>query len=131
MSTLTEFLVKNNIADLTGEVELTGRLAGFKFKIKTLTASENDEYTKVCQTITKNGEIKIDQKKYRTAILKNCVLEPDLKNAKMLEEANCRTPEEFINSRFNLGEQVKLQEAIFELSGLNTDINKDIEEAKN
>ena len=132
MSKLSDFLSKNNVKDIVEEVELTGRLAGMKFKIKSMTSSEYDNYCKACQKIIGIGkEIKIDQTKLRMLILKNHVVDPDFSSSEFLTTCGCNTPEQFIEERLLIGEQIALQGAISELSGFNTDINKEIEEAKN
>lgn len=132
MSELSSFLAQNTINDLTEEIELTGRLNGMKFTIKVMTASEHSDYVKVCQKIIPGKkEVLLDTDKFRTLIIKNHVLDPNFKDAKLLESSGCQTPEQFINTRLLIGEQNKLQEAILTLSGFDTDLKTDIENAKN
>lgn len=132
MSELSNFLLENTISDLTEEVELTGRLKGKKFRIKVATADEYAQYVKVCQKIIPGKkEFQMDADRFRLLLLKNHVVEPCFTDAKLLEEAKCNTPEQFINSRLLIGEQSVLQEAILTLSGFNTDLKEDIEVAKN
>lgn len=130
MSKLTEFLQKNSISDLKSEIELTGRLEGMKFTIKSMNSDDYDEYTKVCQKIV-GKEVKIDTTKLRLMILKNHCVEPDFKNQELLNSCGCVTPEQFIQNKLLPGEQTILQEAILNLSGFNTSLKDDVEEAKN
>lgn len=134
MSELSNFLMKNKVADLTEDVELSGRLEGMKFKIKVVTSEDMENYNKVCTKPVLNGrkqETTVDTTKLRMLILKNHIIEPNIKDAKFLEDCECKTPEQFIGERLLVGEQVKLQESILSLSGFDTDLKEDVEEAKN
>ena len=132
MSELSNFLMKNSISDLTREVELTGRLEGMKFKVKVMTSREYENYQKICQKIVPGKkEFSFDGAKFRLLVLKNHVIDPDFTNAEMLSQAGFTTPEEFISDRLLVGEQALLQDAILSLSGFDSDLKSDIDEAKN
>lgn len=73
----------------------------------------------------------IDTSRLRMLIVKNHVIDPDFKDAEMLKQCGCSTPEQFISDKLLIGEQQKLQEAILTLSGFDTDLKSEIEEAKN
>lgn len=130
MSKLTQFLQKNKVGNLTKEIELTGRLSGMPFTIKSMNSNDYDSYTRTCQKIV-GKEVKIDTNKLRTTIIKNHCVEPDFKSQEELAAGGYTTPEQFIQDTLLPGEQIALQEAILNLSGFNTDLKDDIEEAKN
>ena len=61
----------------------------------------------------------------------NCCLDPDFKNAEFLKKIGAITPEQAISKTLLPGEVVELGTQINTLSGVDVDINEEIENAKN
>ena len=64
-------------------------------------------------------------------LVKNHCVDPDFKNADFLKKLNVLTPEQAIAKTLLAGEVITLGEKISAISGFDTDINDEIEEAKN
>ena len=59
------------------------------------------------------------------------VVEPDLNNAELQKAWGVLGPERVLTAMLYVGEYSRLMEEVQKLSGLDTDINDEIEEAKN
>ena len=129
MNELEDFLALPDITDMVAEVEVSERLG--KFKIKPMTMDDFSEYQKRCTGKVNRNGVNFDSAKFNILVVKNQTVFPDFSNAEFLKKAKCNTPEEFITKKLLVGEITKLSEEITKLSGFDTDINKDIEDAKN
>ena len=129
MNDLENFLALPDVTELVEEVFVSDRLG--KFKVRPMTMDEFSSYQKRCRgKINKDG-VNFDSGKFNLLVVKGQVVEPDFSNAEFLKKAKCNTPEEFISRKLLVGEIAKLSEEISRISGFDTDINEDIEEAKN
>ena len=96
-----------------------------------MTAEEHGEYMKRSKgKIDKKG-IDFDSAKFNLLIVAGQTVYPNFANAELLKKANCSTAMEFIKRKLKAGEIAELAQKICELSGFDSDINDDIEEAKN
>lgn len=129
MTNLSEFLLNDTI-ETTKKIELTGRLKGHPFEIRSLSQKELDNYKKTSRRIV-GTQSEIDDNMLNMLIIKNHVVDPNFKSAEMIEQAQVNTPEELINKVLKLGEIQALALAIFEMSGLNVTFEEVVEEAKN
>ena len=125
MSKLTDFLAGNVVDNLTAEVAVSKRIPG-KFKIKVIGNQEREELS---QRATIKGVI--TAKKFATHVILNCVLEPALNDATLMEKVGANTPEEVIEKCLLAGEQEEMFKEIVKLSGFDKNINESIETAKN
>ena len=64
-------------------------------------------------------------------VILNCVLEPALNDATLMEKVGANTPEDVIEKCLLAGEQEELFKEIVKLSGFDKNINESIETAKN
>ena len=69
--------------------------------------------------------------KFAKLVILNCVLEPALNDATLMEKVGANTPEEVIEKCLLAGEQEELFKEIVKLSGFDKNINESIETAKN
>lgn len=140
MSLLKDFLLEN--ADVgTKEVEIAvskrfidkdGNL--LKFKIRPMSGDEFGRYQKACTSIKMMGrkkETSFDSGKFNVMCIVNHCVDPDFKEAAFLKSLNVQTPEQAVDKVLLAGEVVELGNRISEISGFDTDINEEIEEAKN
>lgn len=125
MSKLTDFLAGNVVDNLTAEVAVSKRIPG-KFKIKVIGNQEREELS---QRATIKGVYSAT--KFARLVILNCVLEPALNDATLMEKVGANTPEEVIEKCLLAGEQEELFKEIVKLSGFDKNINESIETAKN
>ena len=125
MSKLTDFLAGNVVDNLTAEVAVSKRIPG-KFKIKVLGNQEREELS---QRATIKGVY--SETKFAKLVILNCVLEPALNDATLMEKVGANTPEDVIEKCLLAGEQEELFKEIVKLSGFDKNINESIETAKN
>ena len=129
MNDLEKFLALPDVDNITDEVFVSERLG--KFKVKAMTADEHSSYQKRAMgKIGKNGA-DFDSGKFNLLIVAGQTIEPDFSNAELLKKANCSTATEFIRKKLKAGEIAELANKICEVSGFESDINEDVEEAKN
>lgn len=139
MSKLTEFLIKNNdVTNITEEVFISNRFKDEKgkklpFTIRAMTGDEFGTYQKACTTPAKgkDGKPNFDATKFNAMVIENHCIEPDFKSAEFCKSVGVPTPQAAIQRVLLAGEIVELGTQITKLSGFDTDINDEIEEAKN
>lgn len=129
MDELKKFLDLPDVSDIVEEVYVSERLG--KFKVKAMTANEYGAYQKRAMgKVTKNGT-DFDGGKFNLLIAAGQTVYPDFSNAELLKKANCSTATEFISRKLKAGEIAELANKISEISGFDSNINDDVEEAKN
>lgn len=130
MTNLDEFLAMPDVTDITEEVFVSKRLG--KFKVKAMSMQDFSDYQKKCTggRVTKKG-VNFDSTKFNLLIVAGQTVEPDFNNAEFLKKANCLNAMEFIQKKLLVGEISELAKQIQAISGFDTDINEDVEEAKN
>lgn len=130
MNSLEEFLALPDVNQIVEEVFVSERLG--KFKIRAMTQEEFREYQRKAQgKIGKKG-IDFDISKFNLAMVAGQTVYPNFNDAELLKKAGCpNMPEMLITKKLLAGEIVELASKIQEISGFDTDIKEDIEEAKN
>lgn len=140
MSLLKEFLVENaNVSNTEEEVAISPRFKDkdgkiLKFKIKPMNGDEFGRYQKACTTISitgKNRNTQFDSGKFNQMVIVNHCIDPDFKDEDFLRQIGCQTPDQAVQKVLLAGEIVELGNQISKLSGFDTDINEEIENAKN
>ena len=102
------------------------------FVIRPITQDENGELLKKYRKVDKKtGNETFNRVAYNHALTALAVVEPDLNNAELQKAWGVLGPEKLLVKMLYVGEFANLLEAVQELSGLDQDINDDIEEAKN
>ncbi len=101
------------------------------FVIRPITQQENEEIIRKYTRKDKKGNETFDRVGYNQELTAAAVVEPDLENADLQKVYGTLGASKTLSKMLYVGEFGKLLEAIQELSGLDTDINEDIEEAKN
>lgn len=136
MSKLQQFLLNNNVNEITEEVIISDRFKDengelMKFKIKTVPAGEHANIQNVCSRVDKKGKLNFNSKLYSEEIITNYCLEPNFKDAEFIKGAGCTNSSQLINKVLLAGEITTLTEEILSLSGFNKDLDALREEAKN
>lgn len=129
MSDLEQFLALPDVENIIEEVFVSERLG--KFKVKAMTADEHREYQKQCQGRMKKGGIDFDTTKFNLLLVAGQTVSPNFANAEFLKKSGCTTAMEFIKKKLKAGEIAELATQICAISGFETDITEDIEQAKN
>ena len=129
MDNLDLFLNLPDVTSMEEEIFVSERLG--KFKVRPMSAEEHGEYMKRSRgKINKNG-VDFDNGKFNLLIVAGQTIYPDFTNAELLKKANCATALDFIKRKLKAGEVSELAEQICRISGFDSNINEDIEEAKN
>jgi hypothetical protein len=133
MSTLSAFLhpikVENKEVVISDRFIEDGKPV--PFIIKPITQGENkiliNKYTKK----DKNGVENFNRTEYVSALTASAVVYPDLTNAELQKAYGIIGEASLLNEMLLVGEYAELAQAVQALSGLEKNINEDIEEAKN
>ncbi|MDD2401697.1 MAG: phage portal protein [Clostridia bacterium] len=101
------------------------------FTIKPITQKENEQLIKKYTKKDKKGQEIFNRTEYVQAMTASAVIFPDLKNAELQKAYDVLGETELLKTMLYAGEYAELAQAAQKLSGLDDDINEDIEEAKN
>lgn len=143
MSNLTLFLKKNKKVRANAFYPATKSILDekgepVKWEIRPLTTAEDEQIRNDC---TYDAPVPGKRGQYRTKIDVNAYLNkqmcaaivfPDLRNAELQDSYGVKTPEELLKQLVDSpSEYVDLQQFVQNLSGFDTDMTAEIEEAKN
>lgn len=129
MNELEQFLNLPDVNQIEEEVFVSQRLG--KFKVRAMTADEHGEYMKRSRGKMDKKGIDFDSAKFNLLVVAGQTIFPNFANAELLKKAGCSTAAEFIKRKLKAGEIAELSQQICRISGFDTDITEDIEEAKN
>lgn len=133
MSTLKAFL--NPIKPEKREVIVSDRFQEdgkpVPFIIRPITQKENELLIKKYTKRDKKGNEIFDRTGYIHELVASAVVFPDLKNAELQQAYGVLGETELLKEMLLVGEFATLAQAVQELSGLDVDINEEIEEVKN
>jgi len=101
------------------------------FIIRPITQEENKQLIKKHTKRDKKGQEYFDRTEYISELTASAVVFPDLTNAELQKAYGVFGASALLQKMLYVGEYAELAQAVQELSGLDTDINEDIEEAKN
>lgn len=101
------------------------------FIIRPITEKENGQLLKKYTRKDKNGRDSLDRTEYAHALVASAVVYPDLTNAELQKQYNVLGELSLLTEMLNVGEYALLSQKVSEISGLNSNINQDIEEVKN
>jgi hypothetical protein len=102
------------------------------FVIRPITQEENKLLIKkFTKKNDKKGTESFDRPEYVSAMTAAAVVFPDLTNAELQKAYGVLGESALLQKMLYIGEYAELSMAVQELSGLDEDINEDIEEAKN
>lgn len=101
------------------------------FKIKSITAKDEQVIRNVCTTIDmKTKQTKFDTGKYQAMLNAACVVYPDLGNAELQDSYGVKNKPDLLSEMLLPGEFATLSEEVAKLNGFKT-IKELTEEAKN
>lgn len=133
MSSLKAFL--NPIRVENKEVVVSNRFQEdgepVPFVIRPITQKENEQLIKKYTKRDKKGNETFDRTGYIHELTARAVVFPDFKNAELQKAYGVLGEVELLKTMLYAGEFAELAQAVQELSGLDTDINEEIEEVKN
>lgn len=101
------------------------------FQIRPITQKENEGLIRKYTKRDKKGNETFDRVSYNQELTAVAVVEPDLENAELQKAYGVLGATKVLTAMLYVGEFAALMEAVQELSGLDKDINDDMEEAKN
>jgi hypothetical protein len=133
MSSLKAFLnpvqVENQEVIVSSRFQEDGKPV--PFIIRPITQEENKVLIKKYTKRDKRGADTFDRAEYVSALTAVAVVFPDLTNAELQKVYGVLGESSLLQKMLYVGEYAELAEKVQEISGLNKDINEDIEEAKN
>lgn len=133
MSSLSAFLnpvkVENKEVVISERFQENGKPV--PFVIRPVTQEENEEILRRHKKTDKKGGETFDQIGYSHDLAATAVVSPDLENAELQKAYGVLGKVKLLKKMLLIGEFTALGEAVRELSGLDKDINDDIDEAKN
>lgn len=102
------------------------------FVIRPITQQENETLMKKHRSVDKkSGVEQFNRISYNRELTALAVVEPDLNNAELQKRYGVLGADKVLSAMLYVGEYGTLMEAVQELSGLDQDINEDMDEAKN
>lgn len=102
------------------------------FVIRPITQQENENLMKKHRSVDKkSGVEQFNRISYNRELTAMAVVEPDLNNAELQKRYGVLGADKVLSAMLYVGEYGTLMEAVQELSGLDQDINEDMDEAKN
>lgn len=100
--------------------------------IRPITQQENENLMKKHRSVDKkSGVEQFNRISYNRELTAMAVVEPDLNNAELQKRYGVLGADKVLSAMLYVGEYGTLMEAVQELSGLDQDINEDMDEAKN
>lgn len=134
MSSLSAFL--NPVQTENKEVIVSERFREngktVPFVIRPITQQENETLMKKHRSVDKkSGVEQFNRISYNRELTAMAVVEPDLNNAELQKRYGVLGTDKVLSAMLYVGEYGTLMEAVQELSGLDQDINEDMDEAKN
>ena len=134
MSSLSAFL--NPVQTENKEVIVSDRFREngktVPFVIRPITQQENENLMKKHRSVDKkSGVEQFNRISYNRELTAMAVVEPDLNNAELQKRYGVLGADRVLSAMLYVGEYGTLMEAVQELSGLDQDINEDMDEAKN
>lgn len=133
MSTLSAFLnpikVENKEVIVSDRFQEKGKAV--PFVIRPVTQEENEEILRKYRRKDKKGEEIFDQIGYSHDLAASAVVFPDLNDAELQKAYGVLGAVKLLKKMLLIGEFATLARAVRDLSGLEEDINDEIEEAKN
>ena len=134
MSSLSAFL--NPVQTENKEVIVSERFREngktVPFVIRPITQQENEALMKKHRSVDKkSGVEQFNRISYNREMTAMAVVEPDLNNAELQKRYGDLGADKVLSAMLYVGEYGTLMEAVQELSGLDQDINEDMDEAKN
>ncbi len=133
MSTLNAFLhpvqVSNQEVVISNRFIEDGKVV--PFVIKPITQEDNKRLINLYTKKDKKGSESFNRNEYVSALTASAVVFPDLSNAELQKAYGVIGETSLLHKMLLVGEYADLAQAVQVLSGLEKDINEDIEEAKN
>ena len=136
MTALTDFLLANPVNTIEKEVIVSKRIKDaegnlLKFKVKPMLNEQYLEYQNQCLVPKKGGKIDFNAKRFNQLVILNHTVEPNFRNAELIQQAGCTTPEQLLNKFVLAGEIQVLSEQIREISGFADSLDELVDEVKN
>lgn len=101
------------------------------FVIRPITQQENEDLLKKHRKVDKQGVEQFNRINYNQDLVAMAVVEPDLNNAELQKAHGVLGAQRLLSAMLYIGEYAILMDEVQKLSGLDSDINEDMEEVKN
>lgn len=133
MGSLSAFL--NPVKTANKEVIISDRFQEngkpVPFVIRPITQAENEDLIKKYRKVDKQGVEIFNRIQYQQELTATAVVEPNLNDETLQKQYGVLGASKLLSTMLYVGEYANLLEQVQKLSGLNININDDIEAAKN
>lgn len=133
MGSLSAFL--NPVKTANKEVIISDRFQEngkpVPFVIRPITQAENEDLIKKYRKVDKQGVEIFNRIQYQQELTATAVVEPNLNDETLQRQYGVLGASKLLSTMLYVGEYANLLEQVQKLSGLNININDDIEAAKN
>lgn len=133
MGSLSAFL--NPVKTANKEVIISDRFQEngkpVPFVIRPITQAENEDLIKKYRKVDKQGVEIFNRIQYQQELTATAVVEPNLNDETLQRQYGVLGASKLLSTMLYVGEYANLLEQVQKLSGLNTNINDDIEAVKN
>lgn len=133
MGSLSAFL--NPVKTANKEVIISDRFQEngkpVPFVIRPITQAENEDLIKKYRKVDKQGVEIFNRIQYQQELTATAVVEPNLNDETLQKQYGVLGASKLLSTMLYVGEYANLLEQVQKLSGLNTNINDDIDAAKN
>ena len=102
-----------------------------EWEIRALTPKEAQLIAKHCRTVNKKGVESFDMMQYQNELIVASVVFPDLRSSALQQSYGVMGESDLITTMLTMGEYADLRTKVFEISGIEVDINQKVDEAKN
>lgn len=132
MNALQQFLLEQDITNLTKEITPSARLKDHPLTIRAINGQQYTSFQQLCiENPNSPKKRRFNTKKFNELIAINGLVNPNMKEAEFLEKANCADPAQLLYRLFLAGEINTIASEVLALSGFDQDMEEEIDEAKN
>lgn len=102
-----------------------------EWELRALTPKEAQLIAKQCRNVSKKGIESFDMMQYQNELIVASVVFPDLRSSALQKSYGVMGESDLITTMLTMGEYADLRTRVFEISGIESDINQKVDEAKN
>jgi len=129
--TLEDFLIERNYCEQELEYEFEQGNNTFKIKYRPLSTAEYGELRLKCRTVDPSGLPVMDESRFNCEIIAKCCKSPNFNDMALVERGGCKTPVQFVSTKFSPLEVQDFANVILTCSGVSSKkIEETVEEIK-
>lgn len=132
MNALQQFLLQSNVADLKKTINLGGRMKDHPITIRALDGDKYNSFQQLCiENPNSAKKRRFNTKRFNELICVECLVDPNMKDPEFIKAAGVPDSSRLLYKCFLAGEIANIAQKVLELSGFDSDVEEEMEEAKN